>query len=87
MSTIRYNSFISYDFSDQEQINNSIFNDAQLQHLQNELAMVAECKLNLEYISTDPINYAQQEAYLRGKLDILRYLIDNSKAMSNKQDK
>ncbi len=39
---------------------------------------IAISKINLEFTPNDPLGYAQQEAYLRGQLDILQFLQDNS---------
>jgi hypothetical protein len=46
--------------------------------LQNMRAQIAEEKLHLTLDPAKVIDYAQQEAYLRGQLDILSHLINSS---------
>jgi hypothetical protein len=72
------NSFSTYELTEEEESNGSIFTEDQLRVLQNKLAEVAEEKIALEFDPSEPLLFQQQEAYKRGQLDMLRYLLDMS---------
>lgn len=72
------NVFSSYELTDKEALEGSIFTTLQLQVLQNKLAEVATEKLNLEFDTTNQLSFIQQEAYKKGELELLTYLIDTS---------
>ena len=78
MATLLPNVFSSYELSDEEQIQGSIYTITQRQVLQNELAIAAETKLALKYDTSKPMEYVQEEAHFAGKVEILRYLLDMS---------
>lgn len=71
-------SFNRYDLSQQEQEAGSAFTLSNQAVLQNLLATTAEEKLHLVLDPQNITAYAQQEAYLRGQLDILRHILDLS---------
>lgn len=75
---IKPNSFTSYELTVKEQLLGSVLSSPQKLVIQNERAIVAEEKIALEYDPNNPGNYTQNEAYLRGKLDILSYLLELS---------
>jgi hypothetical protein len=56
------------------------FNSLNLAVLRNQLSSIAEEKLNLTFTPNDVLSYTQQEAYLKGQMDILRYLLDSHTA-------
>ena len=72
------NSFTSYELTDKEALQSSVFTFLQLQNLQNQLAACAEEKLNLEFDTEHPNEFVQQEAYKRGQIELLKFLIDSS---------
>jgi len=74
------NSFSTYNLSEKEALEGSILTDLQQKCLQNQLAIHAEEKLSLQYDPEKPMTFVQQEAYKKGAIDILRYLIDASDA-------
>lgn len=80
MAHLIENSFASFSLTAEEELEGSIFTLTQLQYLQNQLAKVAEEKLELEFDTSDPQSFTQQEAYKRGQLDTLRFLLEVSKA-------
>jgi hypothetical protein len=80
MANFMRNSFYSYDLSDQEVLQGSIFTSAQKAVLQNHLATEAEKKLQLTFNPNNPQEFLQEEAYLRGKIEVLQYLIEASDA-------
>lgn len=58
------------------------FNGLNLAVLQNLRADTAEEKLNLEFTPNDVHSFTQSEAYLKGQLDMLNYLIETSATAS-----
>lgn len=50
--------------------------------IQNLRVDIAEQKLNLTFTPNDVLSYTQQEAFLKGQLEILQHLIDTSAASS-----
>lgn len=78
MSHLVPNSFSSYFMLEEDVITNSIFTLGQQQVLQNLLATKAEEKLALDFDVTNPNSFIQQEAYHKGQIDLLKYLLDNS---------
>lgn len=67
--------FTAYSFTDAEEIQAVVFTDLQLKHLQSELAIVATEKINLAFTPENPISFQMEHEYLRGKLEILGYII------------
>jgi hypothetical protein len=78
MSTLVSNSFASYDLTEEEELQGSIFTTLQKQVLQNLMSHCAEEKLRLEYDVNNSLSFVQQEAYKRGQLDIIEYLLTKS---------
>ncbi len=83
MATLITNTFSAYHLTDQEALQGSILTVTQLQVIQNQLARVAEEKLALDFDPANPITYAQQEAYMKGQMDLLLYIIDSSQASAD----
>jgi len=81
MSTMEVNKFTSFTLSEQEQKIGSVYNLAQLQVLQNMLSEAAEVKLALVFDPLNPMEYGIQIAYNSAKIDILSYLIENSRVV------
>lgn len=61
----------------------SMLSAMQIGVIQNRRVDIAEQKLNLIFDPTNMIDFAQQNAYLQGQLDILQYIIDSSIEASN----
>ena len=80
MATQLANKFTSYELTEEETRSGSIFSVQQVQVLQNTLSEIAHLKLGLTYDPLNPVDFAQQVAYAQGKLDVISYLIENSKA-------
>ena len=78
MSKILSNSFTSYELTEEQVLQGSIFNVLQKQVLQNHLATFAEEKLALDYTPEAKDQFLQKEAYLKAKIDLVRYLLDSS---------
>jgi|JI10StandDraft_1071094.scaffolds.fasta_scaffold3499394_1 hypothetical protein len=71
-------SFNRYELSEEETKAGSSFSLSQQAVIQNLLSTVSEEKLHLVLDPQNITAYAQQEAYLRGQLDMLRHLLDLS---------
>lgn len=78
MAILISNSFTSYEFTDKEALQGSIYTSLQLQVLQNQLSIIATEKLNLEFDTDKPQDFIQQEAYKKGQLDLVAHLIETS---------
>ena len=72
------NTFTSLSLSESDTLSGSILNSLQEACIQNQRVAIAEQKLALPFTPNDTLAYTQQEAYLRGQLDILQYLLDLS---------
>ncbi len=72
------NSFTSYKLTADEAKRGAQLNTLNLAVIQNLLASITEEKLNLPFTPNDIYTYTQQEAHLRGQIDILRYLIQSN---------
>jgi hypothetical protein len=80
MSTPIIDKFSSFQLTSEEQISGSIYSLVQLQVLQNLLSESAHSRIALNYDPLNPVDFAQQEAFLKGKIELLSYLIENSQA-------
>lgn len=61
-----------------EEQGGSILNSVQKAVLQNRRVEIAVQKLNLPFTPSHPLEYTQQEAFLRGQLDLIQWLFDLS---------
>jgi len=83
MATQITTAFTKWDLSEEEEKQGSMYTVAQTQVLQNELAIAAEELLGIKYDPSEPLVFAQQEAYRRGKSDLIVYLLDRSLILQN----
>lgn len=81
MAELAVNNFAAWRLSEDEEKEGSIFTITQTQVLQNELSIVADSLIALQYTPSEPLAYAQQEAELRGKLGFIQYLLERSIAL------
>lgn len=70
------NTFTSYTMSEEESRNGAVLSSLNIAALQNLRSSIAEEKLRLPFTPNDVLSYTQQEAYLRGQLDIISHLLD-----------
>jgi hypothetical protein len=80
MSELIPNSFSSYNLTEKEVLQGSILSTLQKQVLQNQLAAIAEEKLRLDYDPAKILEFVQQDAYKRGQIDLLSFILDASDA-------
>jgi len=78
MANLTLNVFASWELSYEESRNGSIFTIDQTYVLQNQLAKCAEEKLSISFDPKDPMLFMQQEAYKRGQIDLLGWLLELS---------
>jgi len=74
------NTFTTYEFTDKEELQGQILTTLQKQNIQNQRARVAEEKLALDFDTSKPEVFTQQEAYKRGQLEVLTWLLEASDA-------
>ena len=80
MNILIPNSFSTYHMTEEDALNGSIFTPLQMEVLHNILAIYAEEKLTIDYDVKNPESFIQEEAYKRGQIEVLKYLLENSKA-------
>ncbi len=78
MAHLISNTFSSYSLLPEEEESGQLLSDLQKMVIQNKLAMIAADKLKIEFNPLSPLEFAQQEAYLRGQLDALQWQLDVS---------
>lgn len=76
MATAKQNSFTSYDLTEAETLSGSLLSETNLYLIQNQISAIAEQKLALTVTPTELSAFLQQEAYLSGQMDALKYLVD-----------
>lgn len=76
MAHPKVNSFTSYNLDETEYNNGCTLSSLNIAVIQNLRSNIAEEKLNLTLDTDKPIKFAQDEAYLRGQLDMLNHLLD-----------
>jgi len=72
--------FSRYSLTTEETLSGTILNDMQLGVLHNMRTDAAEQKINLVFTPNDVLSYTQQEAFLKGQIDLITALIDASAA-------
>ena len=80
MAVLHSGIFTSWDLTDEELIQGTILTLTQKQVMQNLLAIHAEEKLHIEFDPDNTLKFTQAEAYKRGQIDLLQYIIDASDA-------
>lgn len=75
MSKIISGTFTHYELTTQEVLAGSILTTDQKALIQNELATIAESRLNIDFDALNPTKFAQDEAFLKGQMSILRVML------------
>jgi hypothetical protein len=73
---IQPNDFTSYAMSAEEELQAQLLTQLQVAFIQNLLAKAARDKLDIVFNPEKPLQFAQQEAYAAGQIQILRHLLD-----------
>ena len=80
MAELIPNLFTSWSMTDQEKLNGSILGELQTMCIQNEIVMYSSQKLKLELNPESGTSQFLEDAYLRGKIDALQDLLEESTA-------
>jgi hypothetical protein len=75
---VETNSFTKYKLSDESVMQATQFSAVQQALMQNIIADNAELKIGLKFNPLEPHDFLQQEAYLTGQIDAIRYLLSLS---------
>lgn len=75
MSKIAAGTFTHWEFSEREILELTALSVERERFLQNERARVAEQIINLEYNPRNPMQFAQDDAHLKGQLSILNWML------------
>lgn len=75
------NEFTRYDLSLDEIQKASVLSEETRALMQNLLSESATQKLDLVFDPNNPMIFTQEEAYIKGKIDILRYLLSLADSM------
>lgn len=75
MATLKDTPFIAYEFTIEEYPVAVVFTDLQEKHIRTELATATTEKMALAYDPTDPTRFVFEHEYLRGRMEILAYLL------------
>lgn len=88
MAVQRANSFTSYELTDQEKKEAVKLSHFQILYLQTLHADTAEMLLGLRFTPNNVLGYAQEEAYLRGQLELVNFLLkqDASETLERKRE-
>ncbi len=78
MATIIPSQFTSYVLSEKEELAGGLLTIDQKQLIQNDRANVATQLLSLEYDPSKPMEFLQQDAYLKAQLQCFTFLLDRS---------
>lgn len=80
MPTPRISSFTQYEFGEKELYQAQVLSPIQKLHIQTILGEAAENRINLDFDPLNPTKYAQDEAFLKGQISVLRLLLELSEA-------
>lgn len=71
------NRFTQYELSDEELAIALQVNPLTKMHVQNRLAEEAHKRINVEWDTLDPTKFLQQEAYLKGRIEMMEQIIED----------
>lgn len=82
MAMPRPTSFSAWDLTQEEELAGSRLTELQVKKIQNEISTIAHSKLALSFDPNNTLKFAQEEAYLKGQLEVLEYLLQQHEAAS-----
>ena len=80
MSRLVNTRYTKYEQSEREELESQVLNTLQKENIQNLICAEAEARLALVLDPEHPLPYIQQEAAIVGRLGILEYILESSKA-------
>lgn len=75
MPQIKANDFLEYEFTEEEELAAKVFPTINELWIQTQLAITAGERMNLIIDPQKPLEAGFADAYLRGQMDILKYLL------------
>lgn len=78
MAIFRATSFTSYSLTNKEELAGQILTIDQKNYIQNQRAQIAEQILAQVFTPDKPLEFVQQDAFLKGQLSVYTTLIDAS---------
>lgn len=75
MAKIAVGTFTHYDLTNTEILAGSVLTFDQKAVLQNELATIAENRVNIDFDPQNPLKFAQDESFLKGQMSIIRVML------------
>lgn len=81
MATVIPNEFTSFGLTEEEERQGTVLTITQKQVLHNQLALCASEKISLGFDPANPTLFTQREAYLRGQMDAIKYILEQSLAI------
>ena len=76
MASLIPNDFSQYEFTEKEEIEAAKLTNYQRMHVQNLIASISMEKISHEPTPDNFSEFIQKEAYLRGQIDSLKYLLE-----------
>lgn len=80
MATIQPSTYTKWNLSEEEVLSGAILSFSQKTLLQNDLANIAEQRLSLDLDPRNVTKFAQDEAFLKGQIAIMRLVLERSDA-------
>lgn len=77
------NTFLSYKLSPEEEAAGRTLTLNNIAVLHNERSRIAEQKISLKFNPSEPLQFAQQEAYLSGQVELITYLLEMHHVATN----
>lgn len=77
------NIFTSWELLPEETAIGYTLSPEQCAVIQNDIAEAATRRLSLKYDPSTPLQFVQEEAYLKGKIETLRYMLVRSANAAN----
>lgn len=78
MPSQKISQFTQYSFAEVELLNAQVLSPLQRCYIQTLLGEYSEQRLTINFDSTNPIQFAQQEAEIKGQIGILKLLLEQS---------
>ena len=72
------NYFTSYELTEADQKQGAQLSTLTVAVLHNLRSTAAQDKINLVFTPNDTLSFLQQEAYLKGQIDLLTYILDSN---------
>lgn len=83
MAVAAENEFCEYNLTEEEQIEASILSPLQVMNIKNKIAMYTRERIAIKFDPLNPILFAQQEAAIKGSLEVLNYLLAESQELTS----